>query len=626
MAHKTIIGPFIFAALLGALETIVAAPPQVTADRHTVSVAVEDQTLHVSLADAVLTLESPQGGVVMGPALQLGTSWTRPSRAESKPRISKSADRVTVEITYPVPEQRQFTMKLEAYAGTAAVFVTSRLEVLADPRGQYYFWAMNFSPLHHVSPGQHGLERIDFDGNAKEGKTIPWNRWWFCGSERGGLAVFPTNCGGRSPGQQGNMFLHALPRSQLLAPGDSLTARFGLAGAKDAAAVEKLWRAVQARHIPTVTPWTDGDPPKDSYGKPAPKWLRDAEICNFYYRPVAQWTDAVVQKSLKRFPLIVGSTPDKAALEKCHKAGVRVLHYVMYNCLLDTAMQVRGGAPVYSEWLEAGDCESRDLKNHPDWVCIDAQGKIQKDAWGQAHHHPGLLNTCLHRKGLRDAAVRHVRLLMEMGFDGVFIDLAGPTVECYGPKFGKHKHDSPHKSNTEAWEDVMRAVYDTVKQYGDDRIVMQNTCTGIMPSHWAYCDAQLIEAYPYNGDSNDLTATWPELWWNGNGHAQAVAHGKIPVVMPYFERLSAQNTSRSAAISLAYARLFGFLWADAFTLQDIGGNYDRADALYRLRLGHPTAALQWSGGALSRSFEQGTVTLDPVGGAVLPNVPHDAKK
>ena len=486
MAYKTIIGLLISAALAGSIETVVASRPKVTADRNTVSVTAEDQTLRVSLADAVLTLESPQGGVTLGPALQLGRSWIRPSPAESKPRTSKSADRVTVEITYPVPEQRRFTMQLDAYAGIPAVFVTSRLEVLADPRDQYYFWGMQFSPLYQVSPGQHGFERMDFGGDAKAGKTIPWNRWWFLGSERGGLAVLPTNCGGRSPGRQGSMFLHALPRSQLLAPGDSMNARFGLAGAKNAEAVGKLWAAVQARNIPTVTPWIHDDPPQGSYGKPAPKWLRDAEICNFYYRPAAQWTDEVVQKSLRRFPLIVGSTPDKAALEKCHKAGIRVLHYVMYNCLLDTEMQVRGGAKVYSDWSEAGDCESRDLKAHPDWVCIDAQGNIQKDAWGQAHHHPGLLNTCLHQKGLRDAAVRHVRLLMEMGFDGVFIDLAGPTVDCYGPRFGKHKHDSPNKSNTEAWEDVMRAVYDTVKQYGDDRIVMQNTCTGIMPSHWAY--------------------------------------------------------------------------------------------------------------------------------------------
>ncbi len=623
--HKYIVAWFAFVALVSAIETVMAAPPRVAASRDVVSLTAEDQTLCVSLADATLTLKSPQGQYVIRPALQHGNGWTQPSRADGAPRVTKAPDRVAVEITYPVPEQRRFTVKCEAYAGVPAVFVTSRLEVLADPRAQYYFWGTNFSPTRQVSPGPGGLEQTDF-GEGKSWSTIPWRRWWFLSSPTGGLTVLPTNAGGRAPGKQGCAFLHALPRSRLLAPGDGLNAQFGLAGMKSAGAVEKLWAAVEARNIATIAPWTDGDPPKDSYGKAAPKWLRDAKMCNFYYRPAAQWTDEVVQKSLQRFPLIIGSTPDKAALEKCHKAGIRVLHYVCYTCLLDTDMQVREGGNVYSEWLESKDCESRDLKHHPDWICIDTQGKIQKDAWGQEHHHPGLLNTCLHQRGLRDAALWQVRLLMEMGFDGVFIDLAGPTVECYGPKFGKHKHDSLNQSNTEAYEDVMRAIYGAVKQYGDDRIVVQNTCTDIMPSHWAYCDAQLLEAYPYSDDSPDLTATWPELWWNGNRCSQGVSHGKITLIMPYFSKFPARQASQAAAISLAYAHLFGFLWADGFTLEEIPGNREVADAIYRLRLGSPTSPWQRSGDVLRRSFPRGTVTLDPSAGAVLPGFPPVAKK
>ena len=208
---------------------------------------------------------------------------------------------------------------------------------------------------------------------------------------------------------------------------------------------------------------------------------------------------------------------------------------------------------------------------------------------------------------------------MEMGFDGVFIDLAGPTVECYGPRFGKHRHEMPGRSNTEAYEDVMRAIYQAVKHYGDDRIVMQNTCTSIMPSHWAYCDAQLLEAYPRNDTSRDLTVTWPELWWNGNRCGQAVAHGKIPVMMPYFAKLPEQKAWQVASLSLSYARLFGFLWADGFTLEDAWGNR-AADSLYRLRLGRPAESWQCAGDMLSRSFPGGTVTLAPPADAVLPGV------
>lgn len=153
---------------------------------------------------------------------------------------------------------------------------------------------------------------------------------------------------------------------------------------------------------------------------------------------------------------------------------------------------------------------------------------------------------------------------------------------------------------------------------------MQNTCTSIVPSHWAYCDAQLLEAYPYNDTSQDLTVTWPELWWNGNRHGRAVAHGKIPVIMPYFPKLPDEKAWQAASVSLAYARLFGFLWADGFTLQDVLGN--RADAVYRLRLGQPSALWQRSGDTLWRGFPAGNVTLAPPAEAVLPGLSPVVKK
>lgn len=194
-----------------------------------------------------------------------------------------------------------------------------------------------------------------------------------------------------------------------------------------------------------------------------------------------------VRSKLKVFPCISGRTPDKAALEKCHRNGIRLTHYVCYTCLLDTEQQVREGGSVYSEWSESIDCETRDLKDHPDWKCMDKDGNVQEDAWGQSFHHPGLLNTCLHQPGLHEAAVRQVTILMEAGYDGVFVDLAGPTVECYGPKFGKHDHEHPDWPNTQAYEELLRKICETVKSYGEDRIVIQNTCVSLMPSHWAWC-------------------------------------------------------------------------------------------------------------------------------------------
>lgn len=363
---------------------------------------------------------------------------------------------------------------------------------------------------------------------------------------------------------------------------------------------------------------------KTRYGQTAPGWLRESECYNLYYRPSAQWTDAVVQNRLRPFSWIIGSTPDKAALDRCHRQGIKLLHYVCYTCLLDTKMQVEGGREVYSEWKESIDCENRDLSKHPDWVCIDKEGKVQHDSWGMSFNHPGLLNTCLHQKGLQEAALRQVRMLMEMGYDGVFVDLAGPTVECCGPRFGKHTHPDPGKSNSQAYEDLLRGIYETVKGYGRDRIVAQNTCVSVMPSHWSHTDAQMLEAFPYGTESTQRLPKWQELQWVAATHGAAVRNGKALILLSYFSKFTAENVREPALFSLAYARLIGFLWADGLTLSEIAGNQAFADALYRVRLGKPVGEVKTADRVLYRRFENGFAVLNPTKATVefsLP-VPH----
>ena len=73
---------------------------------------------------------------------------------------------------------------------------------------------------------------------------------------------------------------------------------------------------------------------------------------------------------------------------------------------------------------------------------------------------------------------------MDLGVDGIFIDNCAPVSECYGDKFGKHKH-LDDKTNTEMYYELLKKIYPVVKSYGNDKIVMQNT--GILPDHWSYC-------------------------------------------------------------------------------------------------------------------------------------------
>lgn len=566
------------------------------------------QTLALSLDNGELRLRGLGQEVVLTPHLQRGEGWTQPQAALEAPRWQQGATHLQVRVTYPVPEAREFVIEANAYAGLEAIFVTSRLRVLDAARAQYYYWQSDLATDHYFAPTPAGISETALD--VKQWTTLPWRPWWFLPTSGGGLAVLPTNVAGRAPGETGGLFLHAVPRSNLIDPLTSLDASFGLAWVRDPAAAQAVANTARRLQVPALKPGALPHPKVD-YGPPAPRWLREAEVYNLYYRDTAQWTEQNVRERLRGFPLIVGSTPGKAALDRCHAEGVKLLHYVVFTCLLDTELQVREGGRVYSEWSESLDHETRDLKNHPDWVCIAKDGRVQHDAWGQEHGHPGLLNTCLHQPGLKAAAVRQVRMLMELGYDGVFIDLAGPTVECYGPQFGRHTHPHPEWTNTQAYEEVLRAIYAEVKRHGSDRIVMQNTCTGILPTHWAYCDSQMLEAFPYGAESTVLRSPWAELQWHRQRWAEAVAHGKVPVILSYFGPGPLEPLRDAALLSRAYAAMADFLWADGLGLREVPGAAGLAAELYAARLGRPRGECRDSAGVAYRVFERGIAAVNP---------------
>lgn len=582
---------------------------EVTAD--TVGVAIGDHAVSAGLADGTIRITTPFGPVACTASILHEGGWARPAATTREPALRQGRRAACATVVYPVPGERELHLEMEVFRGLPAVVVTTRLVRLGASGPEYYYWSTDLSPQRYSAPAGNAVREVPLNPDAWE--AIPPHGWlWFPGASGGGLAVLQVNTAGRAPGAAGTLFLQALPRSVLLESGEAHQVRFAVAGTADAAGAAALAAAVCANPVAEVSPAAlVRREPRPAFGPAAPAWLLEAEAYNLYYRPAAQWTDAVVNERLKHFRLIVGSTPDRAALEKCHAAGVRLLHYVTYTCLLDTDLQVRAGGQVYSEWLESIDCAARDLKDHPDWVCIDPRGDPQKDAWGQEHGHPGLLNTCLHQPGLQEAALRQVRLLMEMGFDGVFIDLAGPTPECHGPAFGRHRHAGGARTNTQAWEDLQEAVYREVKRHGADRVVMQNPCTGTLASHWRYCDLQMLEAFPYGSGSGDLRASPAELAWQGQRLAAPVAADKRPVILPYLSDIPADRVRDAALLSYAYARLHGFLWADAFTLIDRPEARELALALYPLRLGRPASPIVCAGPVQYRRFERGGVAINP---------------
>lgn len=123
-------------------------------------------------------------------------------------------------------------------------------------------------------------------------------------------------------------------------------------------------------------------------------------------------------------------------------------------------------------------------------------------------------------------------------------------------------------------------------------------------------DRAALEAFPYGSGSGDLRASQAELEWNGQRLAAAVAAGKRPVVLPYLSDVPADRLRDAALLSYAYARLYGFLWAEAFSLLDRPEARELALALYPLRLGRPVSPIGCEGPVQYRRFEHGIVVTN----------------
>lgn len=573
-----------------------------------VTVTAGDQTLKISLTNADLDLNTPYQNYRFSPSLMHGEGWVRPATPASKPKIEKRRGGIHVEIRYPVAGDRAFTIEADAYDGIPAVFLTSRLEVTRSTRAEYYFWGWRGTFGHYYAATQSGFERVEVD--TSRSIRLGYRDWFFLPSESGGLALMSKGDIGRAAGENGEPYLWAIIRGRALGVGESMVAGFGVAGVKDQHEAERLWNLVRKHSIPALQRTPDLKRLSGvDYGRPAPEWLRNAEVYNGFYRSRYAWNRTNISGLLSRVPLIVGVPHDKLIISMCHRAGFRVIPYVNYMELLNTEVEKDARGKVYYEWTQQVDNERLDLLKHPDWIAYDSEGHQIKSIWGSNNGHPGLFYTCFHQPGLREAALEQVRKLMQMGADGVFIDNAGPVTECEGDKSGKHRHTDASKTNTQMYEQLQREIYDVVKSFGEDRIVMQNT--GVIASHWPYCDAQMWESCIYGAGTKDRLHEWEELRYCGEELAEAARHGKIPVILSYLDSQPAEHRGDRAVYSYAYSRLYDILWADWFTSIQPNLPANEAIGLYSVRLGKAKGGARQMGNVFVREFEHGMVLLNP---------------
>lgn len=540
--------------------------------------------------------------------LKSGDDWKVVGLPGEQKILDLPSGEKSLEIIYPIPENRDFVLNVQTFAEGGALVVGKIINRGSGVKTEYYFWDwQNFSKEYS---GEFGTAQ----NNPNIWSNCISSPWYYLPvDDESGLAMAtPYGTIGRSPGETAINFHRPLLGTYDIKPGQAYVNGFAvkMVSNPEEAKVWAMDSAVREKLPPQITAGAI------DYGpQAAPGWVVNAPIAGGWYRPSTHgdfWSEDFVSKTLVQLPFVIGSQPTPTVLERFHRHGGKLIYYVIYVELLNTQKQVAGDRGVYPEWYESVLSNERDLANHPEWVCIDEKGKERWSVFGQQCNHPGLFYTCFHQEDLQAAALRQIRRLMEMGYDGIFVDLAAPVQPCFGDKFGVHQHAEPEKSNTEKYYELLDAIYREVKSFGNDRIVILN---GGVEANFPRADVVMWETimYDYHLSKDEWVQSPEELVALGLRYRDAEAAGKKLMPLVYLNRgenLDEQDMIHRAVCSYAYTICFNFCWTDYMSLYEVLPEF--AQKLYQLDLGKPAGqSKRLDNGLWYRDFAFGKVFWNP---------------
>lgn len=331
-------------------------------------------------------------------------------------------------------------------------------------------------------------------------------------------------------------------------------------------------------------------------------WLCGVEIYNGWYH---EWTDAIVEEKLKGFPFVIGVPHEKKWIERAHELGVRVLPYVTFykapNIRKVSEPSKIRASPFYKEV---------DLAKHPEWILFDERG-VPRRPFNMPDYPKGWTQNCTNVEGYAEACLRGVKALMDMGVDGLFIDNAHPTRDCYGPRYGKHEHRHPDKDNVYTYTSLMEDLWKLVKSYGSDKVTIMNPGDpGILPSGcWNATDGVMWESFFCTGAAKTRywgLNNWPNYLEKMRWCKKKAEEKNVAIATLSYIGNTEYTAEEDAFFCYAAAKLFVFLWSDWFT-----GGGSSARTLYTTRLGTALGGVATKEGAYYRLYEKGLVVVNP---------------
>jgi len=365
-------------------------------------------------------------------------------------------------------------------------------------------------------------------------------------------------------------------------------------------------------------------PPSFRELKPAPQWLRLAEIvaspasvwqgyefvleetpvtrvvrARAGHRKVQMIDHRLVEKvagidaeAVRGIPLLshVPHSPDVFRL--AHQHGIRAIPYVHFMC-------------IHTNYAD----QDVFYFEHPEILVKDEKGywvHTRMDGSERLHR----LRTCANSPSYWKLSLAYVKKMMDWGADGVFIDNAGHRVPCFGPKFNTlrnpefepyvHEHLFPNASHDYAWKRFLEAVRAVVKSYGEDKVVVLNSSIG---DPWqSVGDCCMWESFIFSWAWEGRRHTWSDVKKKAQANQWFLDAGRRIVALSFLDP-KRHDMKNDAFWAYACARLVDFiLWADLSRTE--------VAFLNGVRLGKSLGPFQESQAFAHRFFENGLIALN----------------
>jgi hypothetical protein len=258
----------------------------------------------------------------------------------------------------------------------------------------------------------------------------------------------------------------------------------------------------------------------------------------------------------------------------------------------------------YQAWLLENYQDSR-LADHQDWILIHKNGQWAPTGFWESEDAKNMYATCSNVKGFRESVLAYLEKLMKRGAGGIFLDNVHPNRECYGEKFGKHKHLFP--TQIEAFADLMRAARELIKKYDPEGALLINSAdpSTLPQEFWPHIDAEMSESFICTWVRDNRWGVWDKDW---NGIDRRIPPGKQVCCLSYVGHTK-NPIKDDLFFTYASARLMNFIWS--------GGNRPEvrgqptARMLYSIRLGKPARPEQVVNEIHFRKYLNGIVAVNP---------------